>query len=145
MNLVVHELSTTLDQLMTVGALDVQVSAVRPHLYKHQNPSGSLTLQILDTNKKIVASSNTIALSSIGSTTYFHGYIRFDINASLKAATSYYFRLIASGGYTFSESNYVGWANDFDLRKYSCNYTPSTGLSASLDMEIWARRKLTKG
>lgn len=144
MQLIVHELSTVLDQKITTTRV-CHLAHIRPHIYKHNSASGSLKVQVLDTNKKLIAESNAVAVSSVSAVAYFHGYIRFDINVSLAANTSYYIRLASTGGYSFSESNYIGWVSGHDLGKYSATYSPSSGPSAALDIEFWERRKPSKG
>ena len=141
MQLWVHELQATgyLYQQITVGTRDIQLYAIRPHIMKFAAPAGSLTMRILDTNGKIIDSSETLAISSVltGLGTWPHGYQRFLISTELKANTIYRIALVASAGYAFSESAYIGWANDYDFRRVTASYTPSFGPYAALDTELW--------
>lgn len=151
--LIVHELgitgsfgNTELKQLITVGNRDILAHAIRVHLYKHLAPAGSVYLQIQDTNGKKVKDSEVLANTAISSASYYHGMIKFEIQAALKKNTQYYV-VLKSSGYTFSESAWIGWCNDYDLRRVPVNFTtPSTiGVNSPLGMEIWSRRKIIKG
>lgn len=137
MKLIVHELSTSLYQPMR-PTKNIEVGAVRPHLYLHNSPSGSVKMQIATADGTVLAESNTIAFSTINASPYFHGYVRFDISANLKKDTVYRFYLVATGGYSFSESAYCGWCNDYDLRKYNRETPITFSAQAALDLEIWS-------
>lgn len=145
MTLIVYELITTVYQEILVGSHDIQLAACRPHLLRFGNPAGSLQMKILDVNGNYIASSDSVAISAIGSydssgslvaSNYWHGYIRFLLTTQLKKATKYRLQLLSSG-YTFSESAYIGWCNDFDLRKVQPTFSPSSGTAAPLDLELW--------
>lgn len=137
MQLIVDELYSTTAQQITVGPKDIQLYAIRPHLIRYQQPTGSLQIQILDQVGRLVDSSETIAISAIGSGNYWHGYQRFLITTELKANSVYQIALVASGGYLFSETAYIGCCLDFDLRKVPATYSPNTGINSALDLEIW--------
>lgn len=137
MKLCVAELDTELFQAITPSQ-NTFVEAIRIHLYRHNAPAGSLSVRIADTNGRSIAVSDTVAISSIPSGNFYHGYIRFLIQCSLKKSEQYRVYLNSSG-YSFSESAYIGWCNDFDLRKYPTAYTPSSALAAPLDLEVWAK------
>lgn len=149
MRLLVEELGkdfSFLQQKMTVGDQDVVVRAVRPHLYKHNNPAGSLKVQIYDDSLVLVAESSLVTVQSITDATdaFFHGYVRFYVDAALKKNNDYYIRLVSSG-YTFSEASYIGLCKDFDLRKYEADYSPNAGLNSAFDLEIWELKNVKKG
>jgi len=138
MKLIVHELATSLVQNL-ISPRNVFCVALRPHLVRYGNPTGTLKMQILDTSNNVLADSETLNISSIGSNTYWHGVIRFYIDYGLRKDTEYKFKLVAGGGYSFSESAYIGWCNDYDLSKYDTDYTPSSFIDRPLDLEIWER------
>ena len=123
------------------------IAHIRPHVLKFDSPSGSIAMQIQDVNGKIIATSNFLTGAQISSATYFHGYIRFDINASLSSDTVYNISMRSTGGYSFAEANYFGWILEHnDFRKYQ----PKTGIdidgmSSALDFEVWERKLVTKG
>ncbi len=142
MKLVVHELVTSLEQHLTVQDKIVQVVAVRPHLYRHNFPTGSLKVEIRDMADALVAESNTVAIADIGSEDFFHGYVRFDVSALLNKDTEYKFKLVHSGGYSFDEAAYCAWCNSFDLERYPKNFSPSSDFRYPMDVEIWQRRKV---
>ena len=137
-SLAVEELKTTLNQEILVGDNNLNVEAVRPRIYKHNAPAGSLQVQIRDTNDKIIASSNSVTISSVSASAFFHGFIRFDINAGLKAGTTYRLFLVPSG-YTFAESDYIGWVKDHEDRQVGIEYTPNAGFQSPLGTQVWTR------
>lgn len=146
MKILVHELRDTLRQKITVGTKALMLHAIRPHIYKHGSPAGSLYLQIQDADGKKIADSAAVTLASISSVNYFHGYVRFLISVPLMAGTSYHVAL-KSTGYTYGGSAFVGWCNDYDLRKVDATYTnvSTRGRSAPLDMEFWTYTQLLRG
>ncbi len=128
--------------MITVGTRKLDLYAIRPHLYIHGAPAGSLKLQVTDANGSLIDQSETLAISALNSGItslgFAHGFFRFLIDTSLKASTTYGVSLVATG-YTFAEAAYVGWCKDFDLRKVSADYTPNTGDHSALNMELWER------
>lgn len=147
MDLIVEDLSSgTVEQKFTTGDFPVNVVAVRPHLYKHLAPAGSITMQLRDASGSLLASSNAVTIASItaASGNYFHGMIKFDLNAGLLPNTVYRFRMTTTG-YTHSDSAYVGWCRDFDLGRYDSTYTSDSGLGAALGLEIWENKNVVKG
>lgn len=143
MKLILDELLSTLSQQITVGAHDIQLYAVRPHVVRYQQPAGSLQVQIWDVNGKLIDSSEVIAISAIGSDNFWHGYQRFLISTELKAGTVYRIAL-ASSGYSFVEGTFIGWALDYDLRKVPASYSPNAGTSAPLDLEIFESKEFRR-
>lgn len=114
------------------------IEAIRPHLYIEGNPAGSLKIQILNSAGDLIAESALVTIASITTAAYFHGYVRFYINASLASGVTYRVKL-ASSGYTYALGSCVSWCNDYEFKKYEYTYTPSTQDLKPLDMEIWTR------
>lgn len=141
MKLVVNELHTSIYQEITASE-DTQIGAIRPHLYKHNSPIGNVQLEIQDLyGNTLATSSNSITITDISASAFFHGKIRFYITYKMKADTTYRITLVGTDGYSFDESAWVGWCNDYDLSCYSRDYTVSSGINAPLLMEIWALEK----
>lgn len=137
MKLVVEELKTEVETRFEVTAI-TQAVAIRPHLYRHGNPAGSLYLEIHSENG-LIATSEQISISSIGTQNYFHGFVRFYISKQLKPGVEYTIKL-KSDGYTFSEGSYVGWVLDHDRTGYSTDST--IPLLAPFKFELWVRKTL---
>ncbi len=141
MILQVHELQTELKQKIK-ATQHVDMYAVRLHLYRHNSPAGQLFVELRNANNKLVKTSEVINISSIPVTqAYFHGYIRFLISNSLKEDSQYYIAL-KSTGYTYSPSAFIGWVNDFDLRRVRSNYAPNAGINAPLGIELWSNETI---
>lgn len=137
MRLVVHELLTSLSQTLKPEKI-TNVNVIRPHLYIHNSPSGTLKVQITTMDGALIGESEALNISEITNAAYFHGYVRFNVSALLMKDTEYKISVVAGGGYSFSESSYCGLCNDYDLRKYQPGYEHSEGTRAPLDIEVWA-------
>lgn len=136
MKLIVHEISTSVSQKLTPDA-NTQVSVIRPHIYVHNKPTGTLKVQVAMPDGTLVAESAWLDIQTICTLPYFHGYVRFDVSANLKRGVEYMVSVVAGGGYTFSESGYVGVCNDFDSRKYDISSPITHPWYAPLDVEVW--------
>ncbi len=140
MKLIVHELeAVALEQSLTASR-NILVEAVRPHIYRHNLPTGSLKVRIRNSSDVLVAESEEVEIADIGSDNFFHGYVRFFINAYLASGQTYKFQLIGTDGYTFGEAAYCGWVNAYDLNKYLLSYVAVDSLRSPLDIEIWERK-----
>ena len=115
---------------------DVNLIHIRPHIFKKNNPPGSLRIDIKDQANHFIASSNAIIISTISAFNFAHGYLRFDITTPLKKDLIYFIELVGIG-YAFTENAHIGFCKDFDLRKVTPNFTPNTGLDSALDIELW--------
>lgn len=137
MILQVHELVTELKQKIRATS-NVDMYALRLHLYRHLLPTGSLFLELRNSNNVLIKTSEVIDIADIPQTqNYFHGYIRFILEYPLREGLEYFIAL-KSTGYTYSGSAFIGWCNDFDLRRVESNYAPNAGISAPLGLELWA-------
>ena len=149
MKLIVDELglgaTNELFQEITVGDHSRHVTNIRPHLYRHNSPAGSLRIDVRDLNGEIAKSSDTLLISAIDpGNDFFHGEIRFDIDFSFRVGETYRIYLVGLT-YTFVEGAYIGWCRDFDLRKYPLGYTPDGPFNTSLLMELWDNRFSREG
>lgn len=138
MKLIVNELKNEIYQIIKTDR-NTQVEAVRINLYKHNNPAGFFTVEIHNNNGELIAASDdTFSSSEISSSSFFHGLVRFNINAQLMKNVSYRIVLKASG-YAFSDSAYVGWCSSFDLPIYANEYEQTGAFQAPLSLEVWER------
>jgi hypothetical protein len=151
MKLIVEPLGetfATLEQKITPSK-NTFVTNIRPHVYKHNLPTGDLRVKILDSSMVLLATSNAVTIASIDSAfssdDFVHAYIKFDVEWGLQKDTDYFIQLSTEGGYSFAEGAYMGWCKDYDLRKYTASYTGNVGMNSSYDMEIWEKRKVEKG
>lgn len=141
MRLLVDELSDKLYQQIT-ATKSCDLVAIRPHLYKHNFPTGTLQVLLEDENGKLIASSNVVDMDDLAVLAFAHKYYRFDIFQPIKQGLIYRVALVSGGGYAFSEAAYIGWCRDYDLRKYQATYTPNTGINSALDFEAWELKEL---
>lgn len=144
MTLVVHELVTFLAQPLTATLKNREIVAVRPHLVKYGNPAGSFYLEIQDQSANPIATSNALTAAEISSASYFHGHVKFDVSATIRLGRTFRVAL-KSTGYTFSESNYIGWCNDYDSRIYSLGFDDPAIDQMPLDVQIWGYEQARKG
>jgi hypothetical protein len=140
-DLLLDELRTTPLRQKLNCTETVIVTAIRPHLYVHGSPAGTLRMDIYNAaDSTLLASSNSLTITSLKTLAYAHKYYRFDVSWGLVENTIYTIRLVGTG-YTFSESAYVGWIKDNgdgDFRKYEATYAGFTeGYNSAFDMEVW--------
>lgn len=139
MKIIVHELTGSgLEQVVVPGRHTI-VEAIRPHLYRHNFATGSLKIRIYDSGSNLVAESAAVDIADIGTMDYFHGYVRFLINAYLAKDAEYTIKLVGTDGYSFDEAAYIGWVNGHDLGKYASTSTPASDYHEPFDLEIWER------
>lgn len=147
MQLVVHELETSgqVRQKITIGSRPQMVYAIRAMLFRYLSPAGTAYLEIQDENGKKIAVSDSVSIAAVGTGNYWTGYRRFLVSIALKANTSYYISLKASG-YTFSELAYLGWCNGWELRNaFEADYDGAIGVNAPLGLQVWSYRTQNKG
>lgn len=138
MKLLVHELKSSIYQELTPDKT-TQVEAIRLHLYKHNTPAGTFYIEIQDASgEPIAVGVESITAAEISDADFYHGMIRFYINAQLRAGTTYRIVLKATG-YVFAEEAYLGWCNSFDLSSYDADYIPTGNFQAALSLEVWER------
>lgn len=144
-----QDLVTTLSQKLT-ATRNVIVTALRPHIYIQNNPPGDLRLSIYDAaDAVLLKSSEQISIASIKSQAeitenFFHGYIRFNIDWGVSIDTEVTFRLEGLNGYVNTETDFIGWCKDFDLRKYNATYTPNDGFNSAFDLEVWGAEEVKR-
>lgn len=141
MKLIVRPIENFVEQILTPTKENSMVGAVRPHLYIHNCPGVPLQVRILSLRGSLIAESDVIDTSEITAAPFYHGYVRFLIEANLKKGTKYRFQVAALSPYTFDSDSYVGVANDYDLRKYQPNPADPPSMLAPLDIEVWTFSK----
>lgn len=120
----------------------IDLVALRPRLYLHGSPSGTIKVAVQNSSGLTIAESSDQTITDLKTNTYAHGYYRFYITASLVKDEDYRFCVICGGGYSFSESAYVGVCTDWDSTKSQLDYTPSSAFEYPLDFEAWERINL---
>ncbi len=137
MTLLLHELKNSELFQVIKPEQNEFVKAIRLHLYKHNNPAGSLRVEVRDINNKKVAVSDAVLIADIPGQ-FYHGLITFNISVSLKSGTEYRVYLTNDESYSFSESAFVGWCNSYDLTSYPATYTNNNSIYAPLALEVWS-------
>jgi hypothetical protein len=142
MDLVVHELGFT-SLILTqpvIPSKTTLVGSVRPHLYVHNRPSGTITVVVVSEDGEAeIGTSATLNIQDITDADYFHGHVTFELDAYLLSGQTYKIQISTGGGYSFSESAYVGVCGDYDSRLYPLGYSPAGVEDAPLDIQIWER------
>ena len=152
MILLTHELGLggDLEQEIAVGGSDIFLAAIRPHILRHGFPTGGVKMEVRNASKTLLRASEEISIASMdldvdpAGADFFHGEIRFLINLPLKKNTNFFIRMVGASGYTFSEPTYIGWVNDFDLKKVDRDYNPNLDEEGALLMEIWERERVLR-
>lgn len=151
--LLADQLVTTLFQTVTPTE-NVDCRAMYMSLYKNNLPSGNLTLQVQDTNSKLIKASNAVTIASIDAAVsnddFAHGLFRFDLIFNFRKNATYRLVLVPGGGYSFTSNDYISWKRDFDhtdtaLRRVGISYTGGQGYNAPYDFLAVERKTLRKG
>jgi len=140
--LIVHELedfgNNTVFQEIT-PTKNINLAAIRPHLYLHNSPSGKLRVEIQDENGRLIKASSKQTITDLKTLGFAHGYWQFDIDTPLIKDIKYRIVMLASDGYTFAESAYAGVCKDWDDEKTTQSYSPNNQFDAPIDFELWER------
>jgi len=134
-----------LNQIIKLTA-DVNLTNIRPHIYRRQTPAGSLKVQIFNQKGFLVSESNTVNISQIGvggviNSDFAHGNVQFDIETPLKKDRTYRIGLLAFNGYTFTDTAHIGFV------KANPDFTkvPKAFITGNeLDIELWGRDQVTR-
>jgi len=90
----------------------LQVQAVRPYLYLHNDPTGSIKVAIKYDGQKIASKTLTVAeilnLAELPAGQYHYGFFTFDIEAVLNIKTEYQIE-VSGVGYGYDPNSYFGW------------------------------------
>lgn len=149
--IVIEELNASLEQGFT--ALErINVEAIRPLLYKHRSPAGSIFIEI-EQNSVVIATSTAVTSAIIeansDSTTinFTHGAWRFDFGANINIEEGDFIIRMTSSGYTFTDSAYFGWHKPHDNITITIDYDTSQLQDEGnpFGLEIWGRSgKMTR-
>jgi len=137
--LVIEYLETTLEQSFQVNER-IQVSAIRPWLYLHNDPAGTFKFAIKQNGNEIGSKELTISeiktLAGLSDNEYHHGFIKFDFNAILNIDTSYQIEL-SSSGYVYDPNSYIGWVKPHENLLNSFDDVISYDDQKPLGVQMW--------
>lgn len=114
--------------------------ALRPYLVKYGSPAGTLKVQVLSDADVLLAESDTMDCVDISEADYFHGFIRFYVSIGLTKDVTYKIKLVGEDGYSFSDSDYIGWGNTFESGPYAHDYLATNSFYKPLKLEVWHRK-----
>ena len=132
--------STALKQRITLSR-DANLVFIRPHILRSGTPSGNVKVQLFDQSGQLIRESAEVVISTIGTLSNAHGYVRFSTPFVLRKDLSYEIGIIGASGYTYSDTAHIGFirANN-DFRKVT-NDVPG---SLEFDIELWERNTMTR-
>lgn len=147
--LIVHECQPEVFQEI-VPSNNILLKAIRPHLYIHNSPAGTIQIRITDTNGKEIYATGTSTIASlksqieavVGANDFIHAWPQIEVKAGLRKNETYRIYVTCGGGYSFAESAYVGVCKDWDNTKITSTYSPSTEFNAPIDFELWERKNI---
>ena len=120
--LLVEELKSGLVQGFTLdNTKRYTVSGVYPHLLVYGNPAGSFIFQLKRNTTVLFSKSYSAAdmKAQIPTTdSYAHLFLSVIPDGDVMIDGGDYTFVMASVGYTFSESNYIGWCRNFEEQDY---------------------------
>jgi len=140
--LIVHELETPGNNTVfqeIKPTQNINLAAIRPHLYLHNAPSGKVRVEVQDENGRLIKASAKQTITDLKTLAFAHGYHKFDIDTPLIKDIKYRIAVVTSDGYTFAESAYIGVCKDWDDEKTNQSYSPNNQFDAPLDFELWER------
>ena len=131
---------TPLTQEFTLKSQRLNLTAIRPRLYLHNDPTGTFTLN-LKYNGNIISSADfTVADIKSGASyndnEYHHGFIKLDMGAVLNLGFTYQLELTSSG-YTFAESSYLGWIKEFENQTNTFSTSVTTIDEYPFGYQLW--------
>lgn len=143
MYLIIDELVTTLDQEINITK-GSEVKYIRPYIYKHGSPSGSIKMSIRDDSGELDSVTLTIAeidanLSTPG--TYYHGFVRFTFDNVVKLPVgTYTIRMEGTDGYTFVNSStaHIAWVQEFENRTNTLSESSSLLFDNPHSVQLWS-------
>lgn len=145
-SLVLEDLITTPIEQDILLEKSILVNAVRLHLYKNKNPSGSLKLSVIKNSVILATSINLISNLFVGITVtgFFHGYLLFIFNPVLVVNNSgtYTFKLEGINGYTYSSDNHIAWVKEHERRIAPMVDTLIDWTHSPLGMEFYANERI---
>lgn len=108
---------TTLIQEFKIKRNRLNLTAVRPWLYLHNDPAGTFTLTLKDGANILDSSDFTVSDlkngAGLNDNEYHKGFFKIDLRATLQHDRLYSLEL-SSSGYSFSGSSYLGWIKEFE-------------------------------
>ena len=143
------ELVTTLDADVT-PTRNMDITQISLRLLRHNTTTGTLSIQVRDSNSKIIASSSSVTISAMASLSYAVVDTPFPISVKLQKDLNYKIRLVPAGGYSFSSNNHIGWLQDTDYetdseRRVAITYANGRGFSGPFDYLPFEKRLVVRG
>lgn len=127
-NLLVDRINTSLEQEITVDITKrAHLAAIIPYLYLHNSPAGTFTLDFkkgADVLYSYSFTSNNVKFLMNITDDYAHVFYPIipGILVPLESG-SYSVKITASGGYSPTETSYLGWVKQYDNIQNGLDYT----------------------
>lgn len=130
-----------LSQTVTVEE-DILINAVRPYMYKHNSPAGTIRITVYKDASELAYGELTSAEMEandikLATHSFAHGHFRFDLNKFLRLRPGEYEIKMTSSGYSFSEGAYFAWVQSHEDIRYSINGVPQNSFENPLTVELW--------
>lgn len=140
----VHELIDTLSHTFTMKER-VAVKTMRPLLAWYDNPVGTFTLTVKDSNDNTVASKSqtlaTIKSASGVSDDYAVGWVSFGFDNEFTLYPSKQYTVeLSSSGYTFSSSSFLAWGLQHEMPFNTFTKTENIDENP-LALQVWGYKK----
>jgi len=148
MYLVVNELESSLTVDVVFDGTNSEVHAIRPYLYVHNSPAGSLKVSLMDSAGTTTIASKEMTIAALiaglnSFSNYYHGYVLFELdNTAFIADGNYKIKLEGTNGYSFDEADYIGWISEHEDRKNDMNFTPAGDDENSFSYEVWSYKEV---
>lgn len=139
--LLIQRLETELSQELSYNLSDrCQIGAFIPYLYMHNAPSGTFTIELLNSDNDIIMSqdfdSADIKASLSTSNNYAHVFYPIVPSNPIQIEYGTYTIKLSASGYSPSESSYLGWIQQHENIQNVMDYVPSYDTENSLAIRI---------
>ena len=138
--IVVEELQTALSQEFETPNRKT-ISTIKLDLYKHRSPNGTFTLEIEQAGE-IIATKDFTSLDIENSTpstaiNFYHGRYNVGLDSPVVINEGTFEVRITSSGYSFSESDYLGWIKPHENIRIESDYNITNDAQNAFGLELW--------
>ena len=139
--LLVQKLETELAQELSYKLSDrCQIGAFYPYLYMHNAPSGTFTIELLNSDDDAVMTksftSADIKASLSTSNNYAHVFYPIIPTNPIQIEYGNYTIKLSASGYSPSDSSYLGWIQQHENIQNIMDYAPAFDTQNSLAIRI---------
>jgi hypothetical protein len=123
----------------------LQLVAIRPWLYLHNDPVGSIKVSLKFGAETIASKTLTVAeiltLANLPAGRYHHGFFTFDLEAVLNIKTTYQITVEGADGYAYDPDKYFAWIKPHENLVNTFNENVLFDDQNPFGYQIWGYKK----